>query len=91
MPIDCDDEYWYHPDPSQAFKQPQDKPSSLSYFISILKLSQILDSTLNTIVRLQSVLCHITAYILTMLVVLNRQSKDTPWTLWARLGTTHDS
>ncbi|KAJ7586349.1 fungal-specific transcription factor domain-containing protein [Mycena floridula] len=42
LPVDCDDEYWEHPDPHQAFKQPPGKPSSISFFISHLKLLHIL-------------------------------------------------
>ncbi|KAI0030613.1 fungal-specific transcription factor domain-containing protein, partial [Vararia minispora EC-137] len=49
MPIDCDDEYWTHPDPSQAFKQPPGKPSLVSNFISNLKLVKILGFALRTI------------------------------------------
>jgi hypothetical protein len=51
MPVDCDDEYWTHPDPEQAFQQPQGKPSRLTAFISNLKLCQILGYSLRTIVR----------------------------------------
>ncbi|KAJ7586302.1 fungal-specific transcription factor domain-containing protein [Mycena floridula] len=42
LPVDCDDEYWEHPDPHQAFKQPPGKPSTISFFISHLKLLHIL-------------------------------------------------
>ena len=51
FPVDCDDEYWSHPDPAQSFKQPAGKPSTLSYFISSIKLNQILGFALRTIVR----------------------------------------
>lgn len=40
-PIDCDDEYWENPDPALAFKQPEGKPSKLSFFLSLLKLTEI--------------------------------------------------
>jgi hypothetical protein len=49
LPIECDDEYWEHPDPSQCFKQPPGKPSTVAYFIAYLKLSQVLAMTLRTI------------------------------------------
>ena len=49
-PTECDDEYWTHPDPAQAFKQPEGKPSRVSAFIHILKLVQILGFSLRTIV-----------------------------------------
>jgi hypothetical protein len=50
MPIDCDDEYWEHPDPSQRFKQPANKPSLITQFNLYLKLNQILSFALRTIV-----------------------------------------
>lgn len=40
-PIDCDDEYWENPDPALAFKQPEGKPSKMSFFLSLLKLTEI--------------------------------------------------
>ena len=52
LPIDCDDEYWDHPDPKQRFKQPENKPSLISAFISFIKLNQILSYCLRTIVSL---------------------------------------
>lgn len=51
LPVECDDQYWTHPDPDKAFKQPVGKPSYMSYFISFLKLNQILAFALRTIVR----------------------------------------
>ncbi|KAK7053471.1 Gypsy retrotransposon integrase-like protein 1 [Paramarasmius palmivorus] len=42
LPVDCDDEYWGHPDPDVAFKQPPDNPSSISCFICYIKLTEIL-------------------------------------------------
>jgi hypothetical protein len=41
LPIECDDEYWDHPDPELRFKQPPGKPSKVSYFVHILKLKKI--------------------------------------------------
>ncbi|KAF9479628.1 hypothetical protein BDN70DRAFT_878593 [Pholiota conissans] len=49
LPIDCDDEYWDHPDPEQQFKQPPGKPSLIAAFILTLKLNQILAFSLRTI------------------------------------------
>ncbi|KAJ7091185.1 fungal-specific transcription factor domain-containing protein [Mycena epipterygia] len=46
LPLEVDDEYWEHPDPEQAFKQPPGKPSLLSYFICHIRLCEILGSTL---------------------------------------------
>lgn len=42
LPIDCDDEYWEHPDASIRFKQPEGKPSSMSFFNCYLSLMDIL-------------------------------------------------
>ncbi|KAI0752266.1 transcription factor domain-containing protein [Irpex lacteus] len=52
LPLDVDDEYWYPEDPKLAFQQPPGKPSKVSYFISCLKLYQILARALRTIVSL---------------------------------------
>ncbi|KAJ7287859.1 fungal-specific transcription factor domain-containing protein [Mycena rebaudengoi] len=46
LPMEVDDEYWDHPDPEQAFKQPSGKPSLLTFFICHIRLSEILGSTL---------------------------------------------
>jgi hypothetical protein len=51
LPIECDDEYWEHPDPAQAFKQPPGKPSVIAYFNCFLKLNQVLAFSVRTIVR----------------------------------------
>ncbi|KAJ3816849.1 transcription factor domain-containing protein [Lentinula raphanica] len=48
--IECDHEYWEHPDPDRAFQQPPGIPSSTSYWIAFLKLMDILSLTLHTIV-----------------------------------------
>ncbi|KAF8871040.1 fungal-specific transcription factor domain-containing protein [Mucidula mucida] len=37
-PIECDDEYWEN----DAFAQPKDTPSSISFFVQLMKLMQIL-------------------------------------------------
>ncbi|KAJ6587119.1 fungal-specific transcription factor domain-containing protein [Mycena vulgaris] len=46
LPLEVDDEYWEHPDPEQAFKQPPGKPSVLTYFVCHIRLCEILGSTL---------------------------------------------
>ncbi|PBK95800.1 hypothetical protein ARMGADRAFT_1077331 [Armillaria gallica] len=38
FPLECDDIYWNHPDPARRFRQPADRPSSLSFFVCLLKL-----------------------------------------------------
>jgi hypothetical protein len=53
MPTEIDDEYWENEhEPEKAFKQPIGKPSVMSYFISLIKLVQILAIALRTIVSL---------------------------------------
>ncbi|KAJ7595714.1 fungal-specific transcription factor domain-containing protein [Mycena floridula] len=42
LPAECDDEYWDHPDPEQAFKQPAEKPSKLTYWLNYMKLLEIM-------------------------------------------------
>ncbi|KAG6908595.1 hypothetical protein DXG01_003998 [Tephrocybe rancida] len=49
FPIECDDEYWDHPDPALRFKQPPNKPSYVTGFVVLLKLNQILTIILRTI------------------------------------------
>ncbi|KAJ7581430.1 fungal-specific transcription factor domain-containing protein [Mycena floridula] len=41
LPIECDDEYWEHPDPAQAFQQPIDKPSQVSAFICFIQITDM--------------------------------------------------
>ena len=50
LPMEVDDEYWENDQADQAFKQPAGKPSVLSYFVSLIKLIQILAVALRTIV-----------------------------------------
>ncbi|KAJ3502010.1 hypothetical protein NLJ89_g9078 [Agrocybe chaxingu] len=52
LPIECDDEYWEHPDPRKRFKQPPNKPSLVTAFLQQLKLMKIL-STCNRLIMLQ--------------------------------------
>ncbi|VDC06258.1 unnamed protein product [Peniophora sp. CBMAI 1063] len=49
LPQCCDDEYWMHEDPKKAFKQPEGRPSYMSYFICTIKLSQIMHLALRTV------------------------------------------
>ncbi|KAI0364475.1 hypothetical protein BV20DRAFT_1039391 [Pilatotrama ljubarskyi] len=49
LPTECDDEYWAHPDPEQAFKQPPGKPSTITFFNCYIRLHQILAFALRTI------------------------------------------
>ncbi|KAG6917730.1 hypothetical protein DXG01_001381 [Tephrocybe rancida] len=49
FPIECDDEYWEHPDPAKRFKQPPNKPSYVTGFVVLLKLNQVLTIILRTI------------------------------------------
>ncbi|KAK7034652.1 Gypsy retrotransposon integrase-like protein 1 [Paramarasmius palmivorus] len=48
-PVECDDEYWEHPDPKLAWKQPSaERPSYVSYWVAMLKLLEILGTTERT-------------------------------------------
>ncbi|KAK7043156.1 Gypsy retrotransposon integrase-like protein 1 [Paramarasmius palmivorus] len=49
MPIECDDEYWEHPDPKMAFRQPPGRPSYVSAFVTSLKLMKITGMVLRSI------------------------------------------
>uniref|UniRef100_A0A0W0EU63 Transcription factor domain-containing protein n=1 Tax=Moniliophthora roreri TaxID=221103 RepID=A0A0W0EU63_MONRR len=49
MPCECDDEYWEHPNPALAFRQPPGRPSFVSAFNSYLKLLEILAAVLRTL------------------------------------------
>lgn len=51
MPTQCDDEYWEHKDPAQAFCQPPGKPSRVAFFNSYLQLSNILAFVLHLLVH----------------------------------------
>jgi hypothetical protein len=51
MPLSCDDEYLEHSDPEKAFKQPEGIPSKMDYFISMIRLNQILAFSQRTLVR----------------------------------------
>ncbi|THU95603.1 hypothetical protein K435DRAFT_839398 [Dendrothele bispora CBS 962.96] len=47
--VECDDEYWEPQDATQAFIQPPDRPSTVSYWNSYLKLTEIYGFCLMTI------------------------------------------
>ncbi|THV03670.1 hypothetical protein K435DRAFT_747568 [Dendrothele bispora CBS 962.96] len=47
--IECEDEYWEPEVPVQAFVQPQNEPSTISYWNSYLKLMEIYSTSLLTI------------------------------------------
>ncbi|KAI6148273.1 fungal-specific transcription factor domain-containing protein [Pisolithus thermaeus] len=49
LPVECDDEYWEHPDPELDFRQPENKPCTVSFFINYLKLYHIQAFALRTI------------------------------------------
>ncbi|KAK0212277.1 fungal-specific transcription factor domain-containing protein [Desarmillaria ectypa] len=42
FPLECDDAFWNHPDPSQNFIQPSEQPSEVSFFVYLLKLINIM-------------------------------------------------
>ncbi|KAF8650427.1 hypothetical protein AX16_005231 [Volvariella volvacea WC 439] len=42
LPVNCDDEYWEHPDPQLAWKQPAGKLSMSYAFIALVQLVEIL-------------------------------------------------
>ncbi|KAJ7578556.1 fungal-specific transcription factor domain-containing protein [Mycena floridula] len=48
-PLECDDEYWVHSNPKMAFKQPEGRPSTISHFVSYLKLVRILETAHRTL------------------------------------------
>ncbi|KAH6913515.1 fungal-specific transcription factor domain-containing protein [Coprinopsis sp. MPI-PUGE-AT-0042] len=56
LPIECDDEYWEHPDPRQRWKQPSGKPSLIAAFVSNIRLLEILNFVLQTIYATKNVL-----------------------------------
>jgi hypothetical protein len=48
-PIECDDEYWDNDNSEQAFRQPPEKPSTITAFVWSLKLCQMLAFTCRTL------------------------------------------
>lgn len=49
-PMECDDEYWTHPDPVQCFIQPEGKPTNMSWSLAVIKLREIQATASRTIV-----------------------------------------
>ncbi|KAE9398887.1 hypothetical protein BT96DRAFT_957454 [Gymnopus androsaceus JB14] len=49
LPLEVDDEYWEHPDPAMAFRQPPGKPSIISAFTTFIRLNVLLSMALRTI------------------------------------------
>ena len=52
LPTECDDEYWEHSNPNLTFKQPEGKPSVMTYWICMLKLLDIFAFAQRTIVSM---------------------------------------
>lgn len=50
LPIECDDEYWVAEDPENSFKQPPGLPSGISFFVWMIKLSNLGATALRRIV-----------------------------------------
>ncbi|KAH9481989.1 ABC-transporter-regulating transcription factor [Psilocybe cubensis] len=48
-PIECDDEYWDTGDRETCFRQPEGKPCSISAFVALIKLCEILGFVLRTL------------------------------------------
>ncbi|KAI3613791.1 hypothetical protein WG66_013580 [Moniliophthora roreri] len=54
LPAECDDEFWDPADPELAFKQPEGKPSTTAFFLSLLKLVEILGFAERTVANAAS-------------------------------------
>ncbi|KAF8997064.1 fungal-specific transcription factor domain-containing protein [Cyathus striatus] len=54
MPVECDDEYWEHPDQKKRFRQPKDIPSTLTAFNLHLRLYKIMAYSMNTIYSIKT-------------------------------------
>ncbi|EEB89241.1 hypothetical protein MPER_12684 [Moniliophthora perniciosa FA553] len=50
LPSECDDEFWESTDAELAFIQPEGKPSTTAFFLSLLKLVEILGFAERTVV-----------------------------------------
>ena len=48
--LEVDDEYWENEDPDLAFKQPEGKPSSISFVNCFIQLQKVLTFASRTIV-----------------------------------------
>ncbi|KAK7044115.1 Gypsy retrotransposon integrase-like protein 1 [Paramarasmius palmivorus] len=51
LPAECDDEYWESVGSGKPFVQPRGKPSTTSYFVTLLKLLDILSLVERTLLR----------------------------------------
>jgi hypothetical protein len=51
--VECDDEYWEHPDPTLRFKQPPGKPSIVAFAIALHRLMGLYGIILRVVVRLR--------------------------------------
>ena len=51
LPIECEDEYWETEDPEQTFRQPPGEPCTTSYWITFMKLLDIIGFAQQTLVR----------------------------------------
>ncbi|KAG6819032.1 hypothetical protein H0H93_016104 [Arthromyces matolae] len=61
LPIECDDEYWEHPDPKLRWRQPnpEKNPSVIAYFNWYIRLNQILGFLLRTVYAInKSLILH---------------------------------
>ena len=89
LPTEVDDEYWENEqDPDQAFKQPPGKPSLILYFVSFIKLNQILAIALRTIVShvpIKFFVFRCSWY----LIVFDQQIEAFPWLCGSALGAAH--
>ncbi|KAF7345735.1 Zn(2)-C6 fungal-type domain-containing protein [Mycena venus] len=47
--IECDDEYWEHPDPRKRLRQPEGKPARVAFYNTYLRLMEILARVQQTI------------------------------------------
>ena len=88
LPLSCDDEYLEHPDPEKAFKQPAGVPSQMDYFISMIRLIQILDFALRTLVRSPNpdLVVRVPKLIPTRCCSIRRGSRERSWVMWANGG-----
>ncbi|KAJ7506045.1 fungal-specific transcription factor domain-containing protein [Mycena galericulata] len=49
LPTECDDEYWESEDPELRFRQPPGKPSRVTFFVVLLRLSNIFAFSLRVV------------------------------------------
>lgn len=51
LPLEVDDEYWEADEPHLAFRQPPNKPSTITSFVAWLEMGQTITFALKTLVR----------------------------------------